>query len=198
MRSIHIAEWILRLLTSQDRAASTVGDLAERAASRRGVWFWSGVLRIAASLLWRAVAENPARIIGIAFIGLAVEAVATLLIAGLGGVVEFVAGMSGHSGQFTSALGTIDEAAHLVVTVLVGRMLARLAPGRELGACLAYAFINSILSFVLTFVAAEIPTMLAGSPGFGFSTYIWSLLNDTADQAPVLVGAVWGRLRRLA
>jgi hypothetical protein len=201
MRSIHIAEWILRLLTSQGRAAPMVGDLAEQAASRGVVWFWAGVLRIAASLLWRAVAENPARIIGVAFIGLAVEGAATLLIVGLSGVAVFVAARSGHPVQLTSTWGTIGiEAPCLVVTLLVGRMLARLAPGRELGACLAYMILNSILSFVMTFVAVEIQvglTALAG-PHIAFSTYIWCLLSDTAEQAPVLAGAVWGRHRRLA
>ncbi len=55
MHNINIAEWILALVTTRDRAASTVGDLAEGAATRGAVWFWSGVLRTAASLLWRDI-----------------------------------------------------------------------------------------------------------------------------------------------
>src|ERR1035437_2113127 len=62
MHSVHIAEWILALVTTRDRAASTVGDLTEGAATRGVVWFWCGVLRTAASLLWRDVAEHPARV----------------------------------------------------------------------------------------------------------------------------------------
>src|ERR1035437_4113180 len=34
MHSVHIAEWILALVTTRDRAASTVGDLTEGAATR--------------------------------------------------------------------------------------------------------------------------------------------------------------------
>ena len=71
MHSTHLAEWILGLVTSRDRAASTVGDLVEEASSRGAVWFWSGIVRIAASLLWRGVAENPLRLAGVAFIGTA-------------------------------------------------------------------------------------------------------------------------------
>jgi hypothetical protein len=55
MPSLHIAEWILALVTRQDRAMSTTGDLTEEAATRGVVWFWSHVVRTAASLLWRHV-----------------------------------------------------------------------------------------------------------------------------------------------
>ncbi len=83
MHNVNIAEWILALVTTRDRAASTVGDLAEVAATRGVVWFWSGVLRTAASLLWRDVAERPARITGLAFFGLAVYIGIDLVFAGL-------------------------------------------------------------------------------------------------------------------
>jgi hypothetical protein len=65
MRSIHLAEWILSLVTTRDRAASTVGDLAEAASIHGVAGFWSRVLRTTASLLWRNVAENPVRITGL-------------------------------------------------------------------------------------------------------------------------------------
>jgi hypothetical protein len=71
MHSAHIAERILALVTSRDRAASTVGDLTERAAARDAVWFWSSVLRTAASFLWRDVAEHAARLTGLALLGIA-------------------------------------------------------------------------------------------------------------------------------
>ena len=89
MHSIHIAEWILSLVTSRDRAASTVGDLMEQAADRGIVWFWSGILRTAASLLWRGVVENNARVARLAFVGLAIYVGIDLLYAFLTGVVFF-------------------------------------------------------------------------------------------------------------
>ncbi len=72
MHNSYIAEWILTLITSRDRAEAVVGDLTEKAAARGLFWFWSGVLRTTASLLWRAVTENNARVARLAFVGLAI------------------------------------------------------------------------------------------------------------------------------
>jgi hypothetical protein len=70
MRNATAAEWILTLTTTNDRAASTVGDLLEEASSRGGLWFWSSVLRTASSHLWRGLRAAPLRIVGLAFSGL--------------------------------------------------------------------------------------------------------------------------------
>src|SRR5262249_11743985 len=96
MHSIHIAEWILRLVTSQDRAASAVGDLVEQGAARGMVWFWSCVLRTAASLLWRDLADHPVRVAAVALLGLAVDVVASLLLVFLSGLMFFVLAWGGH------------------------------------------------------------------------------------------------------
>jgi hypothetical protein len=61
MPKANIAERILALVTTGDRAASIVGDLTEGTAARGVFRFWPGVLRTAASLLWRNVAEEPGR-----------------------------------------------------------------------------------------------------------------------------------------
>lgn len=189
MRNIHIAEWILDLVTSRDRAASAVGDLVEEATPRGVVWFWSGVLRIAASLLWRSVAENPVRLAGVALIGLTVDVVASLLFAGLSGVAFFVAARIGHLGQGNSVWWTIGlDAPTLFLSLWIGRMLARWAPGRELGACLAYGIAGSLFSLVMIFVASG---DLGASALFG----VW--VSDVVQRTPVVAGAVWGRRRRV-
>jgi hypothetical protein len=59
MRKAAIAEWILSLATTPERAASTVGDLLERPSG-----FWLSVLRTFASLILDALISSPARIIG--------------------------------------------------------------------------------------------------------------------------------------
>jgi hypothetical protein len=200
MLNIHIAEWILHLVTSRDRATSTVGDLVEQAATRGVFWFWSGVLRTAASLLWRDVAENPARVTGVACIGLAVDVAASLLFAGLTGIAFFFAVYSGHNealshalkhpSQLSSIWWTIGlDAPPLVLLLLIGRMLARWAPGRELGACLVYAIIGSIFYLV---------TDLINTGGLGSSAVLWIFLGDAAQRALVLAGAMWGRHKSLA
>ena len=180
MHSVHIAEWILALVTTRDRAASTVGDLTERAATRGVAWFWCGVLRTAASLLWRDVAEHPARVTGLAFLGLAVYIGIDLLFAGLSGVAFFWAAMAkGHPLHLDSIGWKLwFTAPVLVSSLLIGRMLARWAPRRELAACVVYAILASIYNLV----------PMLGDSGV-FSALLCILI--------VPAGAAWGRYRRL-
>jgi hypothetical protein len=190
MRNIHIAEWILGLVSNRDRAACAVGDLVEAGAQRGVVWFWSRILRIAASFLWRGVAENPVRIGGVAFLGLAVDVAASLLVAAVLGVVFFVAARNGIQVQSNSVWWTIGlDAPTLFLSLFIGRMLARWAPGRELSACLAYGMLGSVLSLILMVVSPE---------GLGFSALFGVFLSDAVQRTPVLAGALWGRHRRLA
>jgi hypothetical protein len=66
----HIAELLLSLFISRERAASTVGDLIEN-TEERGAWsFWSGISRTVLSLFWGSFASEPYVIAGIGFRGL--------------------------------------------------------------------------------------------------------------------------------
>jgi hypothetical protein len=172
MHNNHIAEWILTLVTSRERAASTVGDLAEQAGARGVVWFWSGVLRTAGSLLWRGVTENNARAARLALAGLAIYIGIDMLHAFLTGIVFFV-GANSMEWRFWLA------ARLLVSSVLIGRLLARWSPGRELAACVAFAVIISIYDL----------TPMLGSDG-GVSALLSILIVSAA--------AAWGRHNSLA
>src|SRR5579863_667574 len=131
MRSIHVAEWILGLVTNRERAASTVGDLVEQTPARGAVWFWFGILRTAASLLWRGLADNPVRVTAVAMVGVAIDIVASLLLAGLSGLVFFVGARNAHQAPWSSGWWMVGlDGLTLIVSVLVGRILARSAPGR--------------------------------------------------------------------
>src|SRR5580698_146898 len=66
MHNDRIAEWLLESVTTPERAASTVGDLREIAATRGEVWFWANVLGTTASLLWRAMVADKRRTLGLA------------------------------------------------------------------------------------------------------------------------------------
>jgi hypothetical protein len=197
MRSLHIAEWILGLVTSRDRAASTVGDLVEAAATRGGGWFWSGVFRTAASLLWRDVAEHPARMTGLAVGGLAVEIGLSVLALVLAGVAGSAAGiLGGWSGPPATSVGwrlflkLVVDVPIWVTPFVIGRILARWAPGRELAACLAYAILGSAFNIVIMVV-------FPGSNGLSISGLVGGILSDAAQQSPLLAaGAVWGRRSR--
>jgi hypothetical protein len=50
MREARIAQLILSLATTPDRAASTVGDLLKEADARGSMWFWSSVFHTTGSL----------------------------------------------------------------------------------------------------------------------------------------------------
>jgi len=180
MHSAHIAERILALVTTRDRAASTAGDLTERAAARDAVWLWSIVLRTAASFLWRDVAEHAARLTGLALLGIAFYIAIDFLFAGLDGVAFFtVAYTSGKHLQLDSIGWRIWFAAPVLVSApLIGRMLARWAPGRELAACVVYAVLVSTYNLV---------PMLGDNGGF---TALLCILSVPA-------AAAWGRYRRL-
>jgi hypothetical protein len=181
MRSIHLAEWILVLVTTRERAASTVGDLTERAATRDAAWFWFSVFRTAASFLWRNVAEHPARLTGLALLGTAIYGGLGLLFAGLSGVVfSFIAAFgSGNHLQLDSIGWKIWFTAPVwLSSLLIGRMLARWAPGRELAACVVYAVLVSIYNLV---------------PALGNNDAITALFCVLIVPA----GAAWGRNRRL-
>jgi hypothetical protein len=179
MHSTNIAEWLLALVTTRDRAASTIGDLTE-AADRGAVWFWSAVLRTATSLLWREIVERPARLTGLAFLGLAVYIGIDLLFAGLSGVAFGLTAMAtGHSAHLDSVGWKLWFALPVLVgSVFVGRMLARWAPGRELAACVVYAILASIYNLV---------------PRLGDNGVLVALLCIVIAPA----SAAWGRHRRL-
>jgi hypothetical protein len=92
--------------------------------------------------------------------------------------VFFVAARDGHQVQLSSVWWRIAlDAPTPVMSVLIGRMLARWAPGRELCVCLAYGILGAAFSFMMMFV----------SP--------WVFLSDVAQRTPVLAGALWGRRR---
>ena len=160
---------------------SIAGDLTEEAATRGVIWFWSHVLRTAASLVWREMTEHSAALTGLAFLGLAVYIGIDLLFAFASGVAFFIAGLvSGYPFHLDSIGWKIwFTAPTLVSSLLIGRMVVRWAPGRELAACLVFAFLVSAYDLVPMF----------GDNG-GFSALSCILI--------VLTAAVWGRNRRVS
>jgi len=60
-----IAEWILRQVTSRQRACAIVGDLLEGEHQKGRLWFWLSVGRIAISLFWR----RPVAFISALYVG---------------------------------------------------------------------------------------------------------------------------------
>lgn len=188
MRSVRLAEWILGLVTAQDRASSTAGDLAEERAGRGPIWFWCAVLRTVASHVWRGISERPVRVAGLAFLGAVFEVTVEFLWAGLSGVLFFFAARWGaHPTQWQSPLWTIVFAIpSLITSLIIGRMLARWAVDREIAACLVYVILTPTCALIID-----------PPEGLGVLTVVAVFLGTAALQTPAMAGAVWGRHRRL-
>jgi hypothetical protein len=196
MPSLRFAEWILGLVTSRGRAATIVGDLAERAATRGIAWFWSAVLRTATSMLWHDLAGHPARFAGIVLRGLALDLGLVFLFGVLGFVIVaapatgFVPGFTGRgSGVAAIAWRLYVAAPTLLFPLIVGRALAHWAPGREVAACVAFATVSAILGIATAIVL----------PGdVGVPVALWAVTRGAVeDTMLVMAGAMWGRHRNL-
>jgi hypothetical protein len=209
MRNARLAEWILSLVTTSDRAASAVGDLMEDVAAGGALRFWASVSHLAISLLFRDLAANPARMAGLGALGLLIEllliAVAGLLIGLLTVAAMLLLWGLGlldpqhlpswlSSAQSTQPDGLIGYAVlsgyaiGVLVQFQVGRVLARKSPGRELAPCVAMTILGTAIGPVLEIVSG-------GRVHF-------SILDLTVSQIPFLVPLLAGavvvrRSRRL-
>ena len=185
VRNAQVAEWILSLVTSPDRAAATVGDLMEDIASRGSVWFWIGVLQTAFSIMWREVGANPgrmARLAGGAFLmGWVWTFVCFAVIIPLAMALR-----PGDPNVWASWIFTVPSI--LVVMFLVpfqqGRWVARRSSGQELAPCLALTFATAVLSVI---TAAYFRTGV-------FET----VFSVTLGPIPTFAGAAWVRRQRLS
>ncbi len=179
MSGDRFAEWMLSQVTPRDRAAATVGDLAEDAATRGRAWFWRSVITTALTHLLRGIGEAPFRLFGCALLG----EVSTLCLYNF----AFLPGTL----KLQSALG-LDHLARPYVTlwygadacccmILGGYIMGRLSGGREWSAWLVFA----ILSW--TFISAN--AIATGNTS-------WLLLaTPLAWVIPPMLGLVEARRR---
>jgi hypothetical protein len=188
MRKDRIAEWLLDRVTTHERAASTVGDLRETAASRGGAWFWWSVTRTAVSLLWRGMVADPRAMLGLAFrawlVSLCLAAVASFAGVFVAGMVFGVMAMRHSTGGLGAVSGGFGDAEMLPAVTAsmmlcqfaVGRWIARRAPGREFAACLAF----TILQWVLAWLVALVLTLVAHTLGSALNRIgsWWYLLTN--------------------
>jgi hypothetical protein len=153
MRRARIAEWILALVTTKDRAAAVVGDLTE--VERGSLWFWWSVIRTAMSITWRDVRAEPWRMTGLNLLGAAVG-----ICCSAAGLVAFEIARRNwpwlHAYLATSEHFAAVEPPYSVglswaVTLFGARWIARRAPGREFALFLSGAFFGLIVDvFILT------------------------------------------------
>jgi hypothetical protein len=127
MRKALIAEWILSLATTPERAAATVGDLLERPSG-----FRLSVLRTFASLVIDGLAASPLRVAGLALVGFVAQYILFLVFAL-------------HPRVLTLRMNESLNASWFLI-VLIGCMFTRVLRERALAACFVLAILNIILT----------------------------------------------------
>ena len=140
MRKAGIAEAILSLTTSRDHAASIAGDLVQQAPFKGASWFWGSLVRTTASLTWKAFAEAPVRVTGLALLGLFLQMFYMLVIQ-----VPIVLLHLGIGRRSVESPGWEYMFAFLVASYFIGKWLARRAPQKELAVYVGVWFVAHIL-----------------------------------------------------
>jgi hypothetical protein len=139
MPRTQIAESILSLFTTHERAASTIGDLMEDRAARGSAWFWTSVCRTALALLWSAFTVDRSFFAAIALRGLLLNN----FILSFGYLFVLLAETPfGALPMWVYVLirAQIEAAAYF----FTGRFVSRRAPGREIAASLAMLIAQAV------------------------------------------------------
>ncbi len=156
MRDGIVAEWILRLVTTPDRAASIAGDLLEEASSRGIVWFWLNLFGTVASQLFEELRDARLRMLWLAVSGLVESWFVTMAFLNIAIQVwmRFWPHWIAPNAVYIPAWGyyALLYVANTVGTFLVGWDVARRSDRRELPAGIAatLAFGLFVIMIVLT------------------------------------------------
>lgn len=193
MHSSRFAEWMLSLVTPQAHAASMVGDFTE--SSQGKVWFWSSVLRAGFSLLWKDVAASPGRMAGLAVGGAAMQMafagpllMCTFVMAAILGFLNRWLNCEA-SWLIAPIFGLMVLSAAIPSPYLVGRWLARRAPGQELAPCLALTALTGILWSAAYLIWGQEVSLMNGLSGV-----VPTLLCLLVANISLYAGAIWARL----
>jgi hypothetical protein len=204
MHKAQIAQLILSLFTSRERAAATVGDLLESTRERGAFWFWSCVARTALSLLWTDFAAEPSFLALLGLRGILVNL--SLLLAWFIAMMVFIV-LSGIPlglivGPLLPRIATrfipmFEWAAAISVSAVgfqTGRWIARRARGREIAACIVFLILQTIVMAIVgeaLFGGERGSRILAEHPQY----ISISDLSGAWKTAAVFIGAIWVRFR---
>jgi hypothetical protein len=178
MRRARIAEWILRLVTTQGRAAATVGDLLEICPN--ALWFWVTVARTGAAAIVSDFRAEPARMIWIGLSGWLLQAGGFTLL-----------GLSFNAVSLNVPLRWMQLSINLYTVLLctmVGARAAKRGPGVELAACCSIAITDVAINAAILAIASAIHSPFVHFAPAGLFIVI----------VPTLLAGVWARHRRTA
>ncbi len=200
MRDDRLAESLLSLVTSPDRARSMVGDLLEEAGSRGRCWFWWCVARTASALVRKSLQSAPLQLAAFAVVGWFVYMLVSLvqllcgwllvtLLWGLGYFLTHHTGAELLADLLRIRIGWTPPPAGMlhwldlvvvwtVAPFQVGRLVSRFWPSREIAAWVVLWLVWPLMATVVPFVAVSTRVSLHGMP---------------VIQTFVLLGALWER-----
>ncbi len=195
VRPPRIAAWLVGLFTPAEEAESIVGDLLEEfshlaskgvASARR--WYWRQTVKTIAHLFGSGFRAAPWSTTAIVVGGfLLLKLVSGLPDKVLSAVTDRYLGF--WSGHFQAYLWMLNGMwiAHLILSVLVGSMVALAAKGKEMVATLTLAAVlGALIGAAFVWVAAH-----------GSMDVAW-MLWSCADPFAIIVGGAIVRMRRSA
>lgn len=183
-----LAQWILSLVTSHDRAAATIGDLVEEGASPPA--FWGSIVWTVLSLVWSELSSAPLEMFGLAVYGFVI---AIVLAASQGVVVAtLVAYVFPVAMPALSVNGVIGTSLIVgwVGSFISGILVARRAIDREVAACCAVIILESLVNAAMWGVLPAAPSER------WYGTTLGSALIFLVGELLLLAGAARVRRRR--
>ncbi|MGD1068557.1 MAG: hypothetical protein ABSB15_00325 [Bryobacteraceae bacterium] len=168
MRKASIAEWILSLATTPERAAAAVGDLLERPSG-----FLLSVLGTFVSLIIDALVSSPFTFIGWAVLAIFAQGALSLLDVSIVLLLH----------QWAPTLHEI-EIGYCFWSFVIGHELSRFLRERALATYLVFAILNGVLILI------EVLTWKVGRPQVDRPAWVFS-------QLACLAGVVLFRRRHL-
>jgi hypothetical protein len=192
MRNARLADWILALVTTEDRAAATVGDLMEQ--SRGAAWFCASVLGTSLSIAWTEVKTQTGKMALIAVVGFLLQHLASVAVA-LTSVRAMAAWTRWHHSGLPAWFFYTGYINSFLIAFLAGWLGARCAPRRELPASLA------MIAFGLTFMMIVVMTAVVIAQPHSLEVLSVLvprsvLLGASITVLSTFAGAIWARHRQ--
>lgn len=193
----NLAQLILSLATTPDRAASTVGDLLEESAppGRGPLWFWSSVLGTACSLWWRDFRSAPLRMLWLGLWGtLAAFFWSAAPLAALGFLFLVVVRAVPNPFLNPLSMWPLVIACEILGALLAGWEVGKSSKGRELAAAFSVTFMIAAFYALAEYLSA-LQLRRYGHPLGGREH---ALAQDCLEVFFVFLGAVLFRFSTLS
>ena len=190
MRNLALAEWMLSLVTTPERAAASVGDLLEEGTSSFAFW-WS-IASTAVSLSLSDLSAAPLSLLGVALYGFVMAIVLSVLLGGLAGLL-FAVLLTAWPGLTVTQLAIVGTALGWLGSYAAGILLAQRAKGRELAACLVLLLLQTAAIIVTAAISRPPDPAVAG----WYSTSLGATITFSINQLLTLAGSIQIRRRHL-